>query len=445
MKIPPTPQQAPAFDSNDARYWHERDLEQEMRRVFEICHGCRMCVNYCGAFPDMFARVDRDIESGEAEGAELLGTTDFEAVTDLCWQCKLCYIKCPYTPDEKHEWQVDVPRLLTREKAQRTRRRGLSLEDRALGEPGLMGRMTAGPMAKMANLVTANRLVRKVGEKTARISAEFPLPPFATTTFPSWLKGHEPLPEAGTAGTVAIFATCQGDYNFPATAANAVRVLEKNGFSVVRPKQECCGIPNLDGGDLEAATAKARANVASLLEQIELGRKVVVPGPSCSYTIRKEYPQLLGTPEAKKVAENVFDLMEFLDQLRKAKTLNRKFLRTLGRVAYHAPCHLRAQKIGFPGVRVLSAVPDTDVELVQECSAVDGTWGMKAQHYEMGRKYAQKLVQGIEEARGSEPENALVVSDCPLAGLRMEKENKVSVCHPITALAEAYDIAVKIS
>jgi len=445
VKIEPTPQRPPAHDPRDERYWDARDLEQETRRVFEICHGCRMCVNYCGSFPEMFARVDRDIEGGKTEGAEQLDAADFKAVTELCWQCKLCYIKCPYTVDEGHAWAVDVPRLLTREKAQRTRRDGLSLEDRALGEPGLMGRVTAGPMAKVANLVSANRLVRKLGERTARISAEFPLPPFATTTFASWLEKHEPLPEAGRAGTVAIFATCQGDYNFPATTANAVRVLEKNGFSVVRPEQQCCGIPNLDGGDLAAATAKAKANVRTLLEQIEQGRTVVIPGPSCSYTIRKEYPELLGTSEAKKVAANVLDLMEFLERLRKDKKLNKDFKVPLGRVAYHAPCHLRAQKIGFPGARVLGAVPDTDVEIVQECSAVDGTWGMKAQHYEMGRKYAQKLVRGIEEARGSEPENAVVVSDCPLAGLRIAKENGVRVRHPVEALAEAYGIVAEVS
>ena len=103
MKITPTPQSPPAFDPTDSRYLDARDLESELRRLFEICHNCRMCVNYCGSFPDMFARVDRDIERG-AEGAERLGKDDFESVTDLCWQCKLCYIKCPYTSDEGYVW-----------------------------------------------------------------------------------------------------------------------------------------------------------------------------------------------------------------------------------------------------------------------------------------------------------------------------------------------------
>jgi glycerol-3-phosphate dehydrogenase subunit C len=217
---------------------------------------------------------------------------------------------------------------------------------------------------------------------------------------------------------VALFATCTGDYNNPTVPANAVLVLERNGFDVVRPEQQCCGIPNLDGGDIAAAQAKARFNVASLLQEIEQGRKVVVIQPTCSYTIKKEYPDLLGISEARTVAENTLDLMQLLEQLRRDKTLNRDFQKGLGKVAYHAACHLRAQKIGFPGSRVLGVIPDTEVEVIEKCSAVDGTWGMKTQYYEMGRKYAQKLVRAIDDQ-----EATTVVTDCPLSALRIAKAN----------------------
>ncbi len=436
-KINPKPPLPPANDPNDWRFCDEADLTQEARRVFEVCHGCRMCVGYCGSFPDMFARVDRDIEKRGAEGAELLDDADLRSITDLCWQCKLCYIECPYTADQKHEWLIDVPRLLMRTKAQNARRHGVTLQDQVLGEPGRLGAMTSGPMAPLANFVNANRLVRKVNEKVLGISAEFPVPQFATQPFEKWLARHEKLPSAGKNGTVALFVTCTGDYNNPSVPANAVRVLERNGFDVVRPDQQCCGIPNLDGGDIAAAQAKARFNVSSLLEQIEMGRKVVVIQPTCSYTIKKEYPDLLGTAAARKVAENTLDLMQMLEQLRKDKTLDRDFQKGLGKVAYHAACHLRAQKIGFPGARVLGVLPDTEVEVIEKCSAVDGTWGMKAQYYEMGKKYAQKLVRAIGGA-----EAKTVVTDCPLSALRIAKENGVPVMHPVEALAEAYGIRV---
>jgi glycerol-3-phosphate dehydrogenase subunit C len=440
VKIDPKPHVPPAFDPNDERYWDARDLEHELRRVFEICHNCRMCVSYCGSFPDMFSRVDRDIEKRGAEGSERLDAHDFKAITELCWQCKLCYIKCPYTADEKHEWLVDVPRLLTREKANRARRDGVTLQDRVLGEPQLLGRANAGAMSAVGNLINANSLVRKVMEKTVGISSKFPLPPFGKQTFDGWLKKHEPLEGAGSAGEIAIFATCLNDYNFPSVAVNAVRVLEKNGFRVVRPEgQTCCGIPNLDGGDIDAARAKAKQNVAVLVKELDAGRTIVVPQPTCSYTIKKEYPELLGTPEAKRVAAATLDLMQLLDNLRKEKKLNKEFKSGLGKIAYHAACHLRAQKIGFPGMRVLNVLPDTEVEMIEQCSAVDGTWGMKAQYYELGRRYAQKLTRGIESA-----EAAVVITDCSLSAQRILQENGKKALHPAEALARAYGVEVEL-
>jgi glycerol-3-phosphate dehydrogenase subunit C len=434
-KINPKPGSPPATDPNSARYWDERDLEAELGRVFEICHSCRMCVNFCGSFPDLFNRVDRDIEKRGAEGAELLNAADFTSVVDLCWQCKMCYIECPYTPDQGHAWMVDFPRLAMREKAQRAKRNGVTLQDRALGEPGKMGALLSGPLSAIPNLVSEQALLRKVQERVLGISSEFPVPKFAPKNFGSWLKSHKPLEEAGKEGTVALFATCTGDYNFPRIAAASVQILEKNGFSVARPEQECCGIPNLDGGDIEGARAKARFNVEKLLPFVEKGQLVVVPGPTCSYTIKKEWPELLGTPEAKRVAAATVDIMEMMEKLRREKKLVKDFATGLGKVAYHAACHLRAQKIGIPGARILGLTPDTDVEVVEKCSAVDGTWGMKAQYYEMGRKYAQKLTRGIENV-----EPALVVTDCPLSALRIQKENDRDALHPAEALARAYGI-----
>jgi glycerol-3-phosphate dehydrogenase subunit C len=435
-KLDPVPKQPPAVDPNAERFWDARDLESELRRTFEVCHNCRMCVNYCGTFPDLFARVDRAIETDGAVGAESLDAAAFESASELCWQCKLCYVKCPYTKDEGHEWMLDVPRLLMREKANRARRNGVTLQDTVLGEPQVLGRMTAGPMGRVANIVNANRLVRRTMQAIAGIAADFPLPPFGETTFDRWLAKHDPIEGAGTRGAVALFATCLADYNFPRIGACATRVLEKNGWSVTRPSQTCCGMPNLDGGDVDAARAKARANVSSLVRELDEGRTIVVLQPTCGYMLRKEWPDLLGTDDAGRVATAAVDVMELLDRQRKDKTLARDYKKGLGRVAYHAACHLRAQKIGLPGVRVLSTLPETEIEVIEQCSAVDGTWGMKSQHYEQGQRYAQRLVRGIDAA-----EPAVVVTDCALSGRRILGETDRAALHPVEALAEAYGLA----
>jgi len=433
-----TPLKAPVYDPNDERYWDPRDLEQELLRTFQVCHECRMCVTYCGSFPILFKAIDQEIDGGRAEGSENVNAETVHAVTDHCWQCKLCYIKCPYTPDEGAHELLDFPRLMAREKAQRSRRDGVPLVDKVLGEPQLIGALSVGPQARLANFVNKKRLVRKVVEKVTGISAEFPLPPIASEAFTHWYRSHSPSEGAGVNGQVVLFPTCYGEYNFPEVPRAAVQVLERNGFDVIVPEQlTCCGMPNLDGGDIDAARAKMRANVELLAPYVERGLRIVVPGPTCGYTMKKEWPVVLGTQQAKEVSARTFDLMEFLDILRREKKLVKDFRRGLGRVAYHAACHLRAQKIAIPGARVLSLLPDTEVRIIERCSAVDGTWGMKAKYYEEGVRYAKRLSQAIDDEQPGQGELS-VVTDCSLAALRVWKENGRTARHPIVALAEAY-------
>lgn len=438
------PDQPPAAGPNDPRYWDANDLQDETKRVFQICHECRMCVGYCGTFPSIFAAVDRDIETRGAEGAEKLTALDFTRASDLCWQCKLCYIKCPYTEDEGASELVDFPRLMAREKAQRARREGVAIVDKVLGEPGLLGKLGGGVMAPLTNFVNRNRLMRKVAEAVTGVSAEFPLPPLDPEPFPGWLAKHKPAPDAGSAGEVILFSTCYGDYNQTSVSRAAVDVLEHQGYRVLRPRGEvCCGMPNLDGGDVEAMVKKVRANVEVLLPHVEAGNKIVVPAPTCSYTMRKEWPLYVDSPEVRAVSAATMDLMQFLDGLRREKTLKKDFKKSLGPVSYHTACHLRAQKIAYPGMRVLGLVPDTDVRLVEQCSAVDGTWGMKADYYEMGRKYAQKLANDItdDDRIAGEGAKPLVVSDCALASLRILRETGRRVLHPVEAISEAYGLS----
>jgi glycerol-3-phosphate dehydrogenase subunit C len=434
------PQKPPELNPNAPRYWDERDLEQELKRVFQVCHECRMCVTYCGSFPILFGAIDAQIDAGHAEGAEHVASATMQAVSDHCWQCKLCYIKCPYTPDEGAYEALDFPRLMAREKAQRARRHGIAVVDQVLGEPQLIGALGAGPSARVANVVNANRLVRKVAEKAFGISAEFPLPPIASRAFSRWYAEHRPAAEAGQAGRVALFPTCYGEYNFPNVPQAAVAVLEKNGFEVELPAGlTCCGMPNIDGGDVEAAKRKMQQNVQLLLPLVRAGLTLVVPGPTCGYTMKKEWPEYLGTPESREVAAATQDLMEFLDKLRQKKQLNKELSGNLGKVAYHAACHLRAQKVAVPGARVLSQIPGTEVRIIERCSAVDGTWGMKAAYYDEGRRYARRLAEAIDNERDDD-KPFTVVTDCSLAALRIKKENGAEARHPIEVLAAAYGL-----
>lgn len=436
--IKPTPDRDPCFDPDEPRFWDVADLEGELRRVFEICHLCRMCVNYCGSFPSLFDAIDKNHEErGMEHDATTLGAEDFRKVTDECWQCKLCYVKCPYTPDDKHEWKVDFPRVLWREKVVRARREGISLQERILGEPGVVGKLNSGALAPLTNFVSRSALVRKVGEKVAGISAKFPVPPYAEDPFDAWFARHEPAADVGENGAVALFSTCLVDFHRPAIGRAAVAVIENAKVKIERPKQVCCGMPNMDTGDLDGVREKAAFNVAQLAPLVRAGAKIIAPGPSCSMTLKKEYPSLLKTADAELVAANTMDLMEYLWKVlwQQKKVLPRTFEKSLGSVAYHAPCHLRAQRIAAPAKLLLEKIEGTDVTLIEQCSAVDGTWGMMEQHYETGVRYAQRLVRAVDNAEAKH-----VASDCTLAAQRIQKENNVSVKHPVELLADAYGL-----
>jgi glycerol-3-phosphate dehydrogenase subunit C len=203
----------------------------------------------------------------------------------------------------------------------------------------LIGQLGSGIASGMANLITKNQLLRKVQEKVTGISAEFPLPPLAKETFSDWLKTHTPAANAGELGEVVLFATCYGEYNTPAVAQAAVMVLEHNGFKVRYPGSgvdeddeqfTCCGLPNIDGGDVASATAKIDHNVARMLPHVRAGRKILVPASSCGMMIKKEWHEYASRPEVKEVADATMDLMEFLVMLGKEKKLKREFPKSLG-------------------------------------------------------------------------------------------------------------------
>ncbi len=269
------------------------------------------------------ARRSRHREERRRGRRDARRDADFTSATELCWQCKLCYIKCPYTADEGHAWMVDIPRLLMREKAQRARRNGVTLQDRVLGEPQLLGRMTAGPMARVANFVNANRLVRKAARSHGRDLGRVPASAVRRASVRD-LAGaaHAARRARDRAAPSRSSRRASATTTSPRIAASAVRVLEKNGWAVVRPEQTCCGMPNLDGGDVDAARSQGeeQRRGARRRGRVRAARSSSLQ-PTCGYMIRKEWPELLGTPEAKEVAAATVDVMELLEQHRRDKTL----------------------------------------------------------------------------------------------------------------------------
>ena len=99
------------------------------------------------------------------------------------------------------------------------------------------------------------------------------------------------------------------------------------------------------------------------------------------------------------------------------------------------PCHLRAQNIGTRSADVLRTIPGAKVDVVERCSAVDGTWGFKTQYFELSMKVAQPLFDAVRAAAAP-----TVATDCPLAALQIAQGTGAEPRHPIQVLARAYGL-----
>ena len=423
------------LDLKSPEFWDLRAVDKELRRVYDICGGCRRCLPLCPSFKVLFDRMDVEAVDGDVDE---LPAADIKEVVDLCYQCKLCFNHCPYTPP--HRWEVDFPRLMLRARAAQVRQSGVSLQDRMLGNADLVGKLgtLAAPLSNWVNELAVHRAFMQA---IAGIHKQRNLPKFARPTFSSWFKGRrapgvaaKALAAGGAspARKVALFATCSVEYYETPTGRAAVNVLEKNRVDVSLPPQRCCGMPYLDGGAVDEAKALIRDNVASLAAAVREGREIVVPGPTCSYMLKQEYPWLDGSADAKLVAASTRDIFEYLAKLHAAGGLDTSFTRPVGAVTYHLPCHLRAQNIGHKSADVLRAIPGASVDVVEKCSAVDGTWGFKTEYYELSMKLAKPLFDAVTAGA------PVAATDCPLAALQIEQGTGRKPKHPIEVLAAAY-------
>jgi len=430
------------YDPSHPAYYDERDLRAELTRVYDLCHGCRLCLSLCPSFPTLFNFID------DRDGAvEELTAAEQDRVVDECYQCKLCYVKCPYIPP--HEWELDFPRLMLRAEAVQNRKKsGLEgararLTTQALGRTDLAGRIgtLTAPLANAAIRTPGSR-IRRVMDKTIGVAAERVLPPYARTRFSTWFKKRRrnaptPLgrPEQGR---VAVFSTCLVEYQNPAVGQDLVKVYERNGVRCeLAEGAACCGAPWLHSGEFEQFTRQAERNVTVLAAAVRAGQDIVVPQPTCGYVLKRDYPEYLGSADARLVAEHTYDACEYLWRLHKGADteLDTDFGGEVpATTSYHVPCHLQAQNIGLRS-RDLLKLTGTAVTVVNKCSGIDGMWGLRGENYELARKVAQPLKAALERA-----DSEVVVGDCHLANGAILQETGRQAQHPLQALARAYGI-----
>jgi Fe-S oxidoreductase len=434
------------YDPFHPKYFDEADLREEMDRVFDLCHGCRLCFKFCTSFPTLFAYID---EIPEQDSSKMTPAQQ-DQVVDECFQCKLCYVNCPYIPGQ-HEWALDFPRLMMRADQVKRRNHKRSpravLTDNALGRTDLVGTVNslAAPIVNKT-LAKPDSALRKLVEKTVGIASERVLPPYARQRFSTWFKkrGGSKLGRSKQ-GKVALFPTCLVEYQNVGVGHDTVKVYERNGIECTLPKgMNCCGAPLLHQGDVEGFRKLGRKNVEVLANAVREGSRdgddvhVVVTQPTCGYVLKKDYVDYIGGPDAELVASKTMDVAEYLwERVHKGDgtELDKEFTGDVpATTTYHAPCHLRAQNIGLKSRDVLK-LTGTKITLVAECSGIDGTWGLRETNYEISRGVAKKMADAMRKA-----DSESIAGDCSLANGGIVLETGKAPLHPMQQLARAYGI-----
>ena len=424
----------------DPDFYEEESLFKELHRVYDLCHGCRRCFSLCNAFPLLFDAIDAS-PTGELDGVD---RKVYWEVADHCYLCDMCYMtKCPYVPP--HPWNIDFPHLMLRAKAVKFRQGGTRLRDRILTSTDAIGAIAGIPVvAQTVNLVNRSAFGRKMLDRTLGVHPGAPIPDYHSVSGRKRVArgdrgGLEAKATPETTGRVALFATCYCNRNEPDIDADLAAVFRHNGIPVsVIPRERCCGMPRLELGDLEAIEEARNVNVPAMAALVEQGFDIVAPIPSCVLMFKQELPLLFpADPLVLKVKAAMFDPFEYLMLRHKAGLLRTDFVRRLGKVSYHVPCHLRVQNLGLRTRDVLALIPGTEIDVIERCSGHNGTYGVKREYRDISMKIGKPVFGRVKAATPD-----FYASDCPMAGHQIGSalEGGSGPTHPLTLLRMAYGL-----
>ena len=428
-----------ALDWKSPDFHDEEKLFKELERVFDICHGCRRCVNLCTAFPSLFDLIDEG-PTGELDGVE---KKRYWEVVDRCYLCDMCYMtKCPYVPP--HPWNLDFPHTMLRAKAVKFKKGDIKMRDRVLSSTDALGKLASIPVvAQFVNGANRASISRGIMQSALGVHKDRQLPEYTHRRFRAHAQPEASFPVkdgSNTPGKVAIFATCYVNYNEPGIGHDLLKILAHNEIpAVLVEKEACCGMPKLELGDLDAVARLKEVNIPVLADVARAGYAILTAVPSCTLMFKQELPLMFpGDADVKLVAEAMYDPFEYLVLRNKDGLLRTDFKKPLGKVSYHVPCHLRVQNLGQKTRELLEKIPGTTVTTVERCSGHDGTWGVKVEYFEQSMKIGRPVFRQMAEAQPD-----YVSSDCAIAARHIRQgmgETTADKQHPITLVRMAYGL-----
>ena len=418
-----------------------KKLDSELRRVFDICHGCRRCFNLCDSFPKLFEMID----DSENEDVESLKSEQFEPVVDACTLCDMCFMtKCPYVPP--HDFDLDFPHLMLR---YRTAQKKLG---KLLSVPALLAKIDRNAkigvmFSKFVNWASdiKNTFLRKILEIVTGIDMRVQLPKYNSETFSNFFKKNKDkinFVNINKDRKVVIYTTCFVNFNKKNTGIAALKVLKKIGVEVQEAYPGCCGMPFLEQADLPKVVKQAKKVSKDLLEWVDRGYKVITLTASCGLMLKFEWPLLLpDNKDIKRLSVNIMDIDEYIVDIAHNEGLVDGLSEIDGGVTVHHACHARAQNMGIKARDMLKLIPNIKMDVVEKCAGHGGTFGVMKGTFDLANKVGRPAARQIKNKN-----NKYMASDCPLAGKhlkQLEIDTSISndeALHPIELMAKSYKL-----
>jgi len=386
----------------------------------DVCLRCATCMTVCPV-SRVTSRFPGPKQAGPgAERFRRTGERSADGWIDLCIGCHLCDLVCSSG--------VNISEINLIARAKYLDEKGRSLLDWSLTHAYRLGR-PGSFFSSFVNRLLKSSQFKRLAETFLKIDHRRELPSYESPTFRQWFKEHPPTGSK----RIAYFYGCYINTNEVDVGKATVQVLEANGLEVTLPPQSCCGIPMLGTGDFNGAKKMARQNVPSLLSTIHSGAEILFSSTSCGHMIKHDYSHLLSIPEAEEIAPHLFDVFEFLRNLKESNGFNTNFRELPLKAAYFAPCHLRALGIGLPALDILRLIPGLKIDNIEaDCCGMGGTFGFKKEKYELSLEIGRDLAAAVDRLQ---PE--IILTDCEGCRMQIRHLTGLKVLHPIQILRDA--------
>lgn len=392
---------------------------------FEQCIKCTVCTVYCpvAAVNPLYPGPKQSGPDGER--LRLKRPEFYDEALKYCLNCKRCEVACPSN--------VRIGDIIQSARIKFSKKKP-GLREFALANTDLVGSIST-TMAPVVNATVGLKPVKAAMDAVLKIDHRRTFPKYSQGTFEGWMKKQREA-QAAFPKQVSFFHGCYVNYNNPALGKDFVKVMNALGIGVqLLEKEKCCGVALISNGFINQAKRQAKVNVASIRKAAgEQGMPVLATSSTCTFTLRDEYPHLLGIDNAD-VRDSIELATRYVYRLLQSGEAKLRFREDAPkiRVAYHTPCHMEKLGWSYYSIELLKMIPSVELTVLDsQCCGIAGTYGFKKENYETSQAIGESLFRKIETS-GCD----LVATDCETCKWQIEMSTSKKVEHPLSILAAA--------